>query len=84
MVSCEFRVLDGCFVKLLVRKSRCHGTHLSPPAHVTVGGAKARIFVGLQPALLNMIKQTPKKMVPGMIPIAALIALSREIVEILP
>ena len=31
-----------------------------------------------------MIKQTPKKMVPGMIPIAALIALSREIVEILP
>ena len=33
---------------------------------------------------LNMIKQTPKKMVPGMISIAALIALSREIVEILP
>ena len=33
--------------------------------------------------ILNMIKQTPKKMVPGMIPIAALIALSREIVEIL-
>ena len=32
---------------------------------------------------LNMIKQTPKKMVPGIIPIAALIALSREIVEIL-
>ena len=34
--------------------------------------------------LLNIIKQTGKKMVPGMIPIAALILLSREIVKILP
>ena len=41
-------------------------------------------YVYLQKLYLNSIKQTPKNLVPGMIPIAALIALSREIAQILP